>query len=118
LSAAGGEGDREVKVTVRGIRMWFWIGAFGFAASRAERRRVAAAIRRDQDARSARIGLTATRMRIEAERLEEQAWRLRAETWPATLISRATVDTAKLALRRAALVARSSWGQLRRQGRR
>ena len=43
------------------------------AASRAERRRVAAGIRRDQDARSAGIGPVATRMRIEAERLEEQA---------------------------------------------
>jgi hypothetical protein len=51
---------------------------------RAERRRLAAAIRRDQDARAARIGPTATRKRLEAGRLEEQARRLRAEIGPAT----------------------------------
>jgi hypothetical protein len=54
------------------------------AARRAERRRVAAAIRRDQDARA----------------------------------SRPSVDTAELARRRDALVANSSWNQVRRQGRR
>jgi hypothetical protein len=74
--------------------------------------------RRDQDARSAGIGPTATRIRIEAERLEERTRRLRAQIGPSTPTSRPSVDTTELARRRDALVARSTWDQVRRRDRR